>query len=93
MPRGSPGASAEEEEGKGSRASGGLTRRADAQIRSVLQTIGSCIMAVISGIGGILQAIIGGIVSLCGIVVSFLTCGYCGGGGRRRGGRTRRSHV
>lgn len=46
-------------------------------------------MAVISGIGGILQAIISGIVSFCGIIVSFLTCGYCGG--KRR--RTTRSHV
>lgn len=45
-------------------------------------------MAVISGIGGILQAIISGIVSFCGIIVSFLTCGYCG---KRR--RTTRSHV
>ena len=42
-------------------------------------------MAVISGIGGILQAIIGGIVAFCGIIVRFLTCGYCGGkGGSRR---------
>ncbi|XP_044721846.1 uncharacterized protein HRG_04761 [Hirsutella rhossiliensis] len=57
-------------------------------IRSALQTIGGCIMAVISGIGGILQAIISGIVSFCGIVVSFLTCGYCG---KRR--RTTRSRV
>lgn len=53
-------------------------------------------MAVISGIGGILQAIISGIVSFCGIIVSFLTCGYCGGRKRHGGGggrRTRRSHV
>jgi hypothetical protein len=51
-------------------------------------------MAVISGIGGILQAIISGVVSFCGIIVSFLTCGYCGrkGGGRRHGGM-RRSRV
>ncbi|CCE33299.1 hypothetical protein E4U22_007559 [Claviceps purpurea] len=56
-------------------------------IKSALATIGNCIMAVISGIGGILQAIINGIVSFCGIIVRFLTCGYCGrsrtGGGRR----------
>ncbi|KAJ6444112.1 Major facilitator superfamily domain, general substrate transporter [Purpureocillium lavendulum] len=62
-------------------------------IRSALQTIGSCIMAVISGIGGILQAIISGIVSFCGIIVSFLTCGYCGGRRKHGGARTRRSHV
>lgn len=48
-------------------------------------------MAVISGIGGILQAIISGIVSFCGIIVSCLTCGYCGRKGH--GTRTRRSHV
>ncbi|KND86488.1 hypothetical protein TOPH_08892 [Tolypocladium ophioglossoides CBS 100239] len=58
-------------------------------IQSLLSTIGGCIMAVISGIGGILQAIISGIVSFCGIVVSCLTCGYCG---RRRHHATR-SHV
>ncbi|KAG5960622.1 hypothetical protein E4U13_008074 [Claviceps humidiphila] len=62
-------------------------------IKSALATIGNCIMAVISGIGGILQAIINGIVSFCGIIVRFLTCGYCGrsrtGGGRR----TRTSRV
>ncbi|KAG5955855.1 hypothetical protein E4U58_006913 [Claviceps cyperi] len=56
-------------------------------IKSALATIGNCIMAVIGGIGGILQAIINGIVSFCGIIVRFLTCGYCGrsrtGGGRR----------
>ncbi|KAL2210332.1 hypothetical protein CC79DRAFT_1330713 [Sarocladium strictum] len=58
----------------------------------MFRTIGNCIMAVISGIGGILQAIISGIVSFCGIIVRFLTCGYCGGkgGGRRRGGTTSR---
>jgi predicted metal-binding protein len=55
-------------------------------------------MAVISGIGNILHAIINAVVSFLGILVSFFTCGYCGG--RRRGGthttgtrRTRRSHV
>ncbi len=49
-------------------------------------------MAVISGIGGIITAIINGIVSFCGIVISFLTCGYCGrrSGGMRGG--SRRSH-
>ncbi|KYK59782.1 hypothetical protein DCS_00916 [Drechmeria coniospora] len=62
-----------------------------------MATIGSCIMAVISGIGGILQAIISGIVSFCGIIVSFVTCGYCGrrhgAGGRRMHTRTRRSRI
>ncbi|QPC69911.1 hypothetical protein HYE68_000663 [Fusarium pseudograminearum] len=61
-------------------------------IRSCLQTIGDAIMAVIGGIGRILQAIIGAVVRFCGIIVSFLTCGYCGS----KGGRTKRqtrSHM
>ncbi|KAH7158053.1 hypothetical protein B0J13DRAFT_618097 [Dactylonectria estremocensis] len=64
-------------------------------IKSALRTIGDAIMAVISGIGGILKAIINGVVSLCSIIVRFLTCGYCGGS-RHGGGtrtRTRRSRV
>ncbi|KAK7426808.1 hypothetical protein QQZ08_006709 [Neonectria magnoliae] len=60
-------------------------------IVDAFRAVGRAIMAVISGIGGILQAIISGIVSFCGIIVSFLTCGYCGG--KRRGGGTHtRSH-
>lgn len=35
-------------------------------------------MAIVSGIGSILQAIISGIVSLFNIIISCLTCGYCG---------------
>ncbi|TWU77023.1 hypothetical protein ED733_007662 [Metarhizium rileyi] len=62
-------------------------------IQSALSAIGGCIMAVISGIGGILQAIISGVVSFCGIIVRFLTCGYCGRGGGRRHGGMRRSRV
>jgi hypothetical protein len=60
-------------------------------------------MAVVSGIGGILTAIINGIVSFIGILVSFLTCGYCGGhkrghstgttGTGRRGWGSRRHHT
>jgi hypothetical protein len=63
------------------------------QIQNLFRTIGNCIMAVVSGIGNILHAIITGVVSFLGIVVSFLTCGYCG---RRRGAgphRTRRTHA
>lgn len=58
------------------------------QIQSALQTIGGCIMAIIGGIGSILHAIISAIVSF-GIVLSCLTCGYCG----RRRARTTRSRV
>lgn len=43
-------------------------------------------MAVVSGIGGIITAIVNGIVSFIGVLVSFLTCGYCGG--KRKGGRS-----
>ncbi|OIW30997.1 hypothetical protein CONLIGDRAFT_562909, partial [Coniochaeta ligniaria NRRL 30616] len=61
-------------------------------IQNLFRTIGNCIMAVVSGIGGILTAIINGIVSFIGILVSFLTCGYCGG--RRRGhASTGRHHT
>jgi hypothetical protein len=45
-------------------------------------------MAVISGIGSILVAIVEGVVALCGIIISFLTCGYCRGGRTRGGGGT-----
>ncbi|PNP82535.1 hypothetical protein FNYG_04244 [Fusarium nygamai] len=58
-------------------------------IRSCLQTIGDVIMAIVGGIGRILTAIVNGVVSFVGILVRFLTCGYCGSkGGRakRRGG-------
>jgi hypothetical protein len=60
----------------------------------MLRTIGGCIMAVVNGIGNILHAIISGIVSFFGIIISFLTCGYCGR--HRRGGtrhHTTTSHV
>ncbi|RYP68179.1 hypothetical protein DL769_005573 [Monosporascus sp. CRB-8-3] len=58
-------------------------------IADAFRAVGRAIMAVISGIGGIIMAIVDGIVSFCGIVVSFLTCGYCGPRGGR-GMRTRR---
>ncbi|KAI2469719.1 hypothetical protein F4781DRAFT_207867 [Annulohypoxylon bovei var. microspora] len=53
-------------------------------VEGVFRTIGNVIMAIISGVGSILQAIISGIVTFCGIIVSFLTCGYCSGGRRHR---------
>jgi predicted metal-binding protein len=51
-------------------------------------------MAVVSGVGNILHAIISAVVSFFGILVSFFTCGYCGGK-RRRGTTTttRRSRI
>ncbi|KAI1091968.1 hypothetical protein F5B19DRAFT_492880 [Rostrohypoxylon terebratum] len=57
-------------------------------VESVLRTIGSVIMAIIAGVGNILQAIISGIVTFFGIIVSFLTCGYCSSGRRHRGATT-----
>ncbi|KAI1392288.1 uncharacterized protein F4822DRAFT_425497 [Hypoxylon trugodes] len=54
-------------------------------IESIFRTIGNVIMAIVTGIGSILQAIISGIVTFFGIIVSFLTCGYCG---RHRSTRT-----
>ena len=50
-------------------------------------------MAVISGIGGILHAIISGVVSFLEILVSCLTCGYCGGSRRSSGGMGRRHRA
>ncbi|OTA56896.1 hypothetical protein K449DRAFT_305809, partial [Hypoxylon sp. EC38] len=47
-------------------------------VESIFRTIGNVIMAIVSGIGSILTAIINGIVAFFGIIVSFLTCGYCG---------------
>lgn len=51
-------------------------------------------MAVVSGIGNIIHALISAVVRFCGIIVSFLTCGYCGsrsGRARRRTGRHMRT--
>ncbi|KAI1399884.1 hypothetical protein F4819DRAFT_488111 [Hypoxylon fuscum] len=72
-------------------------------VQSIFRTIGNVIMAIVAGVGNILHAIISGIVAFFGIIVGFLTCGYCGGRrhttgtttgstGRRRGWG-RRSHA
>ncbi|KAI1854251.1 hypothetical protein JX265_000659 [Neoarthrinium moseri] len=58
-------------------------------IQNMFRTIGSCLMAIVNGIAGILTAIIHGIASFFNILISFLTCGYCG---RKRGARAGRSH-
>ncbi|KAI5921887.1 hypothetical protein F4810DRAFT_315057 [Camillea tinctor] len=68
-------------------------------IQSLFRTIGSVLMAIINGIGNILHAIISGVVTFIDILISFLTCGYCGGrhrsttGTRRRGFGRRRHHA
>ncbi|UKZ47478.1 hypothetical protein TrVGV298_001696 [Trichoderma virens] len=51
---------------------------------AIFRTIGSVIMAIVSGIGNMLTAVINGIVSLCGIIVSCVTCGHAGGHRRYR---------
>ncbi|KAG5750984.1 hypothetical protein H9Q69_013863 [Fusarium xylarioides] len=61
-------------------------------IRSCLQTIGDVIMAIVGGIAKIITAVVNGVARFIGILVSFLTCGYCGS----KGGRTKRrghSHM
>ncbi|KAH6646991.1 hypothetical protein BKA67DRAFT_663349 [Truncatella angustata] len=59
-------------------------------IQNLFRTIGNCLMAIVNGIASILTAIIHGIASFFNILISFLTCGYCG---RKRGaGRTRGHH-
>ncbi|KAI4604211.1 hypothetical protein LQW54_004434 [Pestalotiopsis sp. IQ-011] len=55
-------------------------------IQSLFRTIGNVLMAIVNGIASILTAIIHGIASFFNILISFLTCGYCG---RKRGGGTR----
>ncbi|RYP68299.1 hypothetical protein DL770_008462 [Monosporascus sp. CRB-9-2] len=59
-------------------------------IADAFRAVGRAIMAVISGIGGIITAIVNGIVSFCGVIISFLTCGYCGRRGGTGGRHTRR---
>ncbi|CAJ2503819.1 Uu.00g112130.m01.CDS01 [Anthostomella pinea] len=55
-------------------------------IQSMFRTIGSVLMAIVNGIGSILTAIINGIVAFFDILITFLTCGYCGK--KRRAGRS-----
>ncbi|KAH8662060.1 hypothetical protein BX600DRAFT_465483 [Xylariales sp. PMI_506] len=61
-------------------------------IEGLFRTIGSCLMAIVNGVASILTAIIHGIASFLDILISFLTCGYCGGRRRGRGGTTGRRH-
>ncbi|KAI1504885.1 hypothetical protein F5X99DRAFT_370202 [Biscogniauxia marginata] len=68
-------------------------------IQSIFRTIGSVLMAIVNGVGNILHAIISGIVSFFDILISFLSCGYCGrrrhstGGTRSRGFGKRHHHA
>ena len=62
------------------------------QIQSVFHAIGACLMGIVNTIGAVCKAIIDGVVTLFDVIISCLTCGYCG---RRRRGttRTRRSRI
>ncbi|OJJ97507.1 uncharacterized protein BO95DRAFT_467107 [Aspergillus brunneoviolaceus CBS 621.78] len=61
-------------------------------IQSVFHAIGACLMGIVNTIGSVCKAIIDGIVTLFDVIISCLTCGYCG---NRRRTRThgRRSRV
>ncbi|KAL4803272.1 hypothetical protein BDV18DRAFT_163323 [Aspergillus unguis] len=58
-------------------------------IKDLFRSIGACIMGVISAIATGLKAVINGIVSVLGVLVSCLTCGYVG----RRRRSTRHTHT
>ncbi|KAL4898647.1 hypothetical protein BDV59DRAFT_197536 [Aspergillus ambiguus] len=61
-------------------------------IGDVFRSIGACLMGIVNAIGSVCKAIIDGVVTVIDVIISCLTCGYCG---RRRGTmrRTRRSRV
>ncbi|KAL4927513.1 uncharacterized protein BDV17DRAFT_266424 [Aspergillus undulatus] len=59
------------------------------QIRDLFRSIGACIMGVVNAIASGIKIVINGIVSVLGVIVSALTCGYCG---RRRRTTTRARH-
>ncbi|KAE8349114.1 hypothetical protein BDV28DRAFT_68842 [Aspergillus coremiiformis] len=61
-------------------------------IQSVFHAIGACLMGIVNTIGSLCKAIIDGVVTILDVIISCLTCGYCG---RRRRGtmRTRRSRI
>lgn len=47
-------------------------------IQGMFRAIGSCLMAIVNGVASILTGIIHAIASFFNILISFLTCGYCG---------------
>lgn len=62
-------------------------------IRDAFRTVGDVIMRIVHGIVAIIMAIVDGVVRFLGIIVRFLTCGYCCRGNSGRAGtswRTRR---
>lgn len=50
-------------------------------------------MGIINAIGSVIMAIVGGVMSLCRVIITCLTCGYCGRSGGRRVKTTRRSRI
>lgn len=59
------------------------------QITGVFHSIGACLKGIVSTIGSIIMAIVNGVVSLCNVLITCVTCGYCGGGRRT----TKRSRI
>ncbi|RMJ27516.1 hypothetical protein PHISP_01645 [Aspergillus sp. HF37] len=65
-------------------------------IVGVFNSIGACLLGIVHIVGSICSGIVNGIVGLFEVLVTCLTCGYCG---RRKGGtgtgsrRIRRSRV
>lgn len=55
----------------------------------MFRAIGSCLMAIVNGVASILTGVIHAIASFFNILISFLTCGYCG----RKRSRTTTSRV
>ncbi|KAL3477247.1 hypothetical protein BJX99DRAFT_257723 [Aspergillus californicus] len=58
-------------------------------IKDLFRSVGACIMGVVNAIATGIKAIINGIVSVLGVLVSCVTCGYVGR--RRRSTRGMRS--
>lgn len=64
------------------------------QIGDVFRSIGACLMGIVNTIGRVCKAIIDGVVTVIDVIISCLTCGYCGRRRRMtRGTTTRRSRV
>ncbi|KAL2871380.1 uncharacterized protein BJX67DRAFT_377158 [Aspergillus lucknowensis] len=58
-------------------------------IRDLFRSVGACIMGVVNAVAAGIKAVINGIVSILGVLVSCLTCGYVG----RRRRASRRMHT
>jgi hypothetical protein len=68
------------------------------QITGVFNSIGACLLGIVHIVGSICKGIVSGVVGLFEVLVTCLTCGYCGrrskGTGAGTGSRRiRRSRV